>query len=148
VITDCSGQHTALDVTPLPDKYRGAVRMRYRLDILMNDRTFVEVGSHIMRSRTDHLHAAGVSLVIRFGALEARQEAVMNVDASAGQKASQVIRQNLHIPGKDDEFGAAPLDQRLDQGFLGRLARSVARSLPGTPNRMRVKNWPVSRSSN
>jgi hypothetical protein len=57
------------------------------LDVLLDDRALVEVGRHVVRGRADQLHAAVVRLVVRLGALEARQEAVVDVDRAALQAA-------------------------------------------------------------
>ena len=55
-------------------------------DVLFDDRTFVEVARHVVRGGADDLDPARVRLVVRFGALEARQEAVVDVDGAAGQR--------------------------------------------------------------
>jgi hypothetical protein len=74
---------------PLRTNVLGRVRMGDRFDVLMDDRAFVEVGGDIVRGRADHLHAARVRLVIGLGALEAGQEAVVDVDAAPGQEAGR-----------------------------------------------------------
>src|SRR3546814_13444589 len=88
--------------------------MADRFDILMNDRPFVEVSSDIMGGRTDHFHAARMGLVIGLGALETRQETMVNVDAAATQISGKIVRKNLHIAGKHNERRAGFLNQRLD----------------------------------
>ena len=44
---------------------------------------------HVVRGRADQLHAAVEGLVVGLGALEARQERVVDVDRPAGQRAAQ-----------------------------------------------------------
>ena len=41
-------------------------------DLLLDDRTLVEVGGHVVRGGADQLDPAVVGLVVRLGALEAR----------------------------------------------------------------------------
>jgi hypothetical protein len=65
-----AGQHAALDVTALADQVIRGIAMADALDVLVDDRTLVEVGSDIMRRGADQLDAAGVRLVVRFGTLE------------------------------------------------------------------------------
>ena len=90
-------------------------------DILMDDRSFIEVGGNIMSGRADHLDATRMRLVIGLGALETGQETVMDIDAATRQEARQIVAQYLHIARQDDEVGAGFLDDRLDLRFLLRL---------------------------
>ena len=76
-------QHAALDIAALAHQLFGAVGMADRFHILMDDRVFVEVGSVLVRRRTDHLHTARMRLMIGLGALEAGQERVVDIDAAA-----------------------------------------------------------------
>ena len=48
--------------------------------VLLDDRSFVEVGRHVVGGGADQLHAALVRLVIRLLADERRQERVMDID--------------------------------------------------------------------
>jgi hypothetical protein len=57
------------------------------LDVLLDDRAFVEVGGDVVRGGADQLHATRMGLVVRLGALEAGQEAVVDVDRPALQAA-------------------------------------------------------------
>jgi hypothetical protein len=91
------------------------------LDVLVDDRSLVEVARHIMRGGADQLHAALVRLVIRTRALEARQERVVDVDATAGEFCRQVVGQDLHIAGQHHEIGAGVLHQIPDRRLLLRL---------------------------
>ena len=68
---------------PIATSWSGRDLVADPLDLLLDDRALVEVGRHIVRGGTDQLHAAGVRLVVRLGALEARQEGVVDVDDPA-----------------------------------------------------------------
>ena len=58
-----------------------------------------------MRCGADDLHAAGVSLVVWLGSREARQEAVVDVDAPSCQLRCELGRQHLHVAGEHKQFG-------------------------------------------
>jgi hypothetical protein len=75
-------QHAALDVAALAREIFRRVAMADALDVLVDDRAFVEVARNIMRGGADQLDAALMGLVIGPRALEARQERVVDVDAA------------------------------------------------------------------
>jgi hypothetical protein len=60
-------------------------------------------------------------LGVGLGAFEAREKRVMDVDRAAVQAAAGLIRQYLHVAGKDHEFGLGFVDEAKQAGFLGRL---------------------------
>ncbi|SVJ78820.1 Uncharacterised protein [Klebsiella pneumoniae] len=64
-----------------------------------------------MAGRADQLDPALRRLVIRLGADEGRQEAVVDVDHLVGVLAAQVRRQDLHVASQDDAVGAMFVDQ-------------------------------------
>jgi hypothetical protein len=41
------------------------------------------------------------------GALEARKEAVVDIDAPSREPGREVVGQDLHVAGEDDKFGAS-----------------------------------------
>jgi hypothetical protein len=71
--------------------------------------------------RADHLDPARVGLVIGFGALEAGQERVVDVDAAAREERSQIVGQDLHVARQHHQFGAGFGNDALDLCFLLRL---------------------------
>jgi hypothetical protein len=52
------------------------------LDVLIDDRTLVEIRRDVMSRGADQLDVVLMSLVIGLGALEPRRERVMDVDVS------------------------------------------------------------------
>src|SRR3546814_2292395 len=92
--------------------------MAYAANILFDDRPFIEIGLHEMRRRPDDLHSARMRLMIGFGALEAGQEAVMDVDAAPRERLRKAVRENLHIARKNGQFGAAFRDDRQEARLL------------------------------
>ena len=84
------------------------------LDVLLDDRPLVEVGRHVVRGRADQLHAAVVRLVVRLRALEAGQEAVVDVDRAALQEGAELGAQDLHVARQHDQVDLPVAHQRLD----------------------------------
>ncbi len=93
-----AGENAPLDVAPLSNEIVRRVTMRDPFNILFNDRPLVEIGRYVMRRRTDQLDASLMRLVVRFGALEPRQEGVMNVDAAPRQLCRKPVRQESGPP--------------------------------------------------
>ena len=71
---DRTGQHAAFDVAALADQIFGRIAVADALDILLDNRAFIEIGRHIMGRGPDQFHPAPVCLVIGPRALEAGQE--------------------------------------------------------------------------
>src|SRR3546814_10895371 len=96
--------------------HRGA--MVDALDRLFDDRSLVKIAGHEMRGRADQLDPAFVRAVIGAGALEAGQEAVMDVDAARREPRGHVRRQYLHVAREHEVIGLSCRHYRLDRGFL------------------------------
>ena len=60
-------------------------------------------------------------LMIGLGALESRQERMMDVDAAPRQFRGEVVRQHLHVASEHDQIGSGRLHQPPYFGFLRRL---------------------------
>src|SRR5262249_30272774 len=80
VRSDRPREDDSLYVTSYANELVGTERVRDALDVLLDDRTFVEVFGRVVSCGSDELDSPRVRLVIGFGALKGRQEAVMNVD--------------------------------------------------------------------
>src|SRR3546814_14618936 len=78
----CSSDLPAFDVPSLADEIVRGVVMADPLDILFDDRAFVQIGGDIMGGRADHLDATRVGLMIGLCPLEAGEEDVLDVDAA------------------------------------------------------------------
>jgi hypothetical protein len=87
----CARQNHTLHILPYTNKVITTQTMTYPNCVLLNDRPFIEIGRHVVRRSTHDLHAPVVGLVVGLGTLEARQEAVVNVDASTLQGPTQII---------------------------------------------------------
>src|SRR3546814_17419326 len=93
----CSADLLRLDVAPGADQVVDRLAVVDALDRLFDDRPFVEVTGDEMRGRADQLHPALVRAVIRPRALEAGQEAVVDVDAATRELCRPVARQHLQL---------------------------------------------------
>ena len=78
-------------------------------------------GRHVVRGRADQLHALGVRLVVGLGALEGRQERVVDVDHPALDPLAHLGREDLHVAGEHHELGLGLVDQRQQLGLGGGL---------------------------
>ena len=113
-----AAQDRSLDLASDRDHFVGRGRVADAADVLLDDRTFVEVGGDEVGGRADDLHAPRMGLVIGLGALETRQEAVVDVDAAAGQLGREVVREDLHVAGQHSQIGAGLLNQRPELRLL------------------------------
>jgi hypothetical protein len=64
-------QHAAFDVAALADEIVGCVAMRDALDVLLDDRSLIEIRRNLVGRRPDQLHPALVRLMVGLGPLEA-----------------------------------------------------------------------------
>ena len=85
-----AGQHAALDIAALAREVFRRIAVADALDVLVDDRAFVEVARDVMRGGADQFDAALMRLVVGPRALEARQERVMDVDAAARKAAADI----------------------------------------------------------
>ena len=65
----------------------------------------------VVRGGAHGLHAAGVGLVVRLGALEAGQERVVDVDRLAVQLAGESVAEDLHVAGQHHQFDVELVDE-------------------------------------
>ena len=92
--------------------------MAYPLDVLLDDRSFIERGGDVVRCRADQLHAALMRLVIGFGAFEAGQKRMMDIDAAAGKLRCHFFREYLHVAREHDKLGVGRANDLQDFLFL------------------------------
>lgn len=85
---------------------------------LLNNRTFIQVGSDEMRCGADNLDTTLVGLVVRLGTLEGGQEAVVDVDDAARHSFAEGRGEDLHVAGENNEFDIVLFDEGEDLGFL------------------------------
>ena len=93
---------------------RRRISVRDAGDVLLDDRTLVQVGGHVVGGRADQLDAAIVGLRVGARTLEGRQERVVDVDDAALHGAADLVGEDLHVAGQDDElhvFGADEVEE-------------------------------------
>src|SRR5690348_11771613 len=91
-------------------------------DLLLDDRSFIQIGRHVMRRGADQLHSPGVRLVVGLGALEAGQEGMMNVDGTAFEVPARLGGEHLHVAGEHQDLGFDPLEELHEPQLLLLLA--------------------------
>ncbi|KAF1858298.1 hypothetical protein Lal_00014799 [Lupinus albus] len=135
---DRAGQHDALDVAPDGRQLLHAHGVVDALDVLLDDRAFVQVARDEVGRRADQLDAAAVRLRVRTGALEAGQERMVDVDRPALQGLAQPRRQDLHVARQHDQVDAVGVQQLDDARLLGELGRFA-----GTGLERQVVEWDI-----
>jgi hypothetical protein len=82
-------QHQRFGIAAQPHQFARRHRVVHAGHVLFDDRAFVQILGDVVRGGADDLDPARVRLVVRLRALEAGQEAVVDVDRTAGQRAAQ-----------------------------------------------------------
>src|SRR5690606_24387447 len=121
MIADSACKHTSFNVATFPDKPIRRVEMAHALHILFDDRALIEIARDVVGGRSDELYATIECLVIGLRALEARQEGVVNVDATAEKIGRQFVGKDLHVAGENHQVGSCLLDDAAQLLFLFRL---------------------------
>ena len=106
---DRPDQHRAFHVLAHQHEFGRLLGMVHTHHDLFDDRALVQVVGHEVRSRADQLDAPVERLVVGAGALEPGQERMVDVDGAAGQQFAGPRRQDLHVPGQNEQFRACLL---------------------------------------
>ncbi len=109
-----AGEHRPLDVPAQGHQILGALGVRDADDVLLDDRSGIEVGGHVVAGGADELYAAGVGLVVRTGADETGQEAVVNVDDPSRVPVTDLRGHDLHVTGQYHHVTVHTLEARTD----------------------------------
>lgn len=117
-VLDSGSEDIALDIATSVGQLLGAHTVVHTDDVLLNDRALIEVAGDEMGSSTDNLDTAVVSLVVRLGTLEGRQEGVVDVDDAAGHGFAELGRQDLHVAGEHNQVNVVLGGQLEDLAFL------------------------------
>lgn len=117
-VLDSGSEDIALDIATSVGQLLGAHTVVHTNDVLLNDRALIEVAGDEVGSSTDNLDTAVVSLVVRLGTLEGRQEGVVDVDDAAGHGLAELGGQNLHVAGENNQVNVVLRSQLEDLAFL------------------------------
>src|SRR3984893_11194178 len=93
-------QYPAFDIAALAHQIVGGIAMADALDVLVDDRAFIERTGDVMRGGADQFDAALMRLMVGPCALEARQKRVMDIDAAARKSCRHLVRSNLPVAGQ------------------------------------------------
>ena len=119
VCLDGAQKGCAFQVAAGLDHVGGGVGMVDGFGDLGDDRAFIQVCGDVMGGGANDLHAAGVSLMIGSGALEARQEGVVDVDAPSLQFPAGIVAEDLHVTREHDQVRAGFLNHVEEPRFSG-----------------------------
>src|SRR3984893_1868502 len=111
-------QYPAFDIAALAHQIVGGIAMADALDVLVDDRAFIECAGDVMRGGADQLDAALMRLMVGPRALEAWQKRMMDVDATTRQFRGHFVRQYLHVACQHHKVGFGLTDQIPDRGLL------------------------------
>lgn len=112
------GKDVALNIAPRVGQLFRTHAMVHSHNILLDDRTLIEVAGDEMGSGADDLDTAIISLVIGLGALERGQEAVVDIDDASGHGLAQRGGKNLHVASQNDEIDIVLAHEVQDLGLL------------------------------
>ena len=98
-----AGKHNFLQILTFVDEALHRIFVCDACHILLDNRTCVKLGSHIVRRCTDNLHTSLKGLVVWLCTYECWQERVMDVDDFVRIFVDHVLADDLHISGKNDE---------------------------------------------
>ena len=75
-----AGQHNLFQVPSLPHQIIDGIPVAHTHDVLLDDRTFIQIVRGIVCRGSDDFHAPVIGLPIGIGADERGQEGVMDID--------------------------------------------------------------------
>ncbi len=75
-----AGQHNLLQIPSLPHQIIDGIPVAHPHDVLLDDRTFIQIVRGIVRRGPDDFHAPVIGLPVGIGADESGQEGVMDID--------------------------------------------------------------------
>ncbi len=99
-------QDQPFKIAALPDQVLDSVLVRDPCNILLDDRTLVEIPGDIMTGGADDLDPPLIRLSVRTLANKGRQEGMVDVNDIVGIFTDHRRREDLHVPGQDDEVNA------------------------------------------
>ena len=108
---DCLGEGLRLRVLSNLDQLLLGVPVINSSDVLLDDRTLVEVGRHEVSCGADEFDSPGMGLGIRVSTLEAWQERVVDVDDLSSKLFAELRAQDLHESCEHDQLDIVVCDK-------------------------------------
>ena len=87
---NCSSKHTRLDICTHSSHFQMIDLMTYPLDVLLDDRAFVELCGDVVGCGTNKLHPFLVGLPVGLRPLKAWKKSVMDIDYSPVKFFAQI----------------------------------------------------------
>lgn len=106
MLQDSTAEDNLLEILALIDERLWRILVGNADDILLDDRTSIEVFGNIMACRANDLDSPLESLMIWLGSHECRQEGMMDVDDIVRIFGNHLWRDDLHILGEHNEIHA------------------------------------------
>jgi len=104
VPADGAGEGQAFDVAAAFDEIGELLAVGDAADLLFDDGAVVEDLGDVVGSGADEFDAAFEGGVVGFGAGEGGQEGVVDVDDAGREARDEVLGEDLHVAGEDDEI--------------------------------------------
>src|ERR1051325_10071050 len=104
--THGASQHHALEIAPPADKVLDIIPVADALNILLDDRTFIQVGGSIVRGSADQFDPPRVRLMVRLRSDKSRQEGMMDIDNAVRITIHDLLTQYLHVSRQHNDFDA------------------------------------------
>lgn len=96
-------EHKFLQIPALAHEILNAMPVCDTGDILLNDRSLIQIRSGIVRRRTNELHPSFVGLVIGAPARKGGKEGMVNIDDGTAEGFEEIRGKHLHVAGQDNE---------------------------------------------
>lgn len=122
---DTAGKGEPFAVAAESQEIRCAVKMLHPGDLLIDNRSLVEIRGDVVTGCTDKLHAAFEGSLVRICPDERREEGVVNIHHLARPSRAELWRNNLHIARKHHKIRPCLPPQHLNllKGGLLRIGR-------------------------
>ena len=111
-------KNDGLEISTLSSQIGNRVSVTDSCNFLIEDRSFIEFFGDVVGCCANDFHASVMRLSIGIRTDEGRQEGVVDVDDARSVGIDEERRQDLHVPGKDDEVDLFVLEFGEDPMFL------------------------------
>ena len=111
-----TGEHGTLDVPTNAQEIINRVAVVDPAGVLLDDWSGVQFRRHVVARGTDKLHTPFERLVVGPSTGERRQEAVVDVDDTAGVAGTDIGREDLHVAGQDHHVGSSSVEMGHNLG--------------------------------
>ena len=111
VFGDGPREYNLLQVLSLVNETFGRVLVADARHVLLDDRSRIEFGGHVVAGGTDDFHAPRPCLMVGLGTDEGGEEGVVDVDDVVGIGGNHLVADDLHVARQHDEGDALAAQQ-------------------------------------